>query len=74
MYIILEIQTNNGSSSVVTPIQTTEQKNDAMSKYHGILTYAAVSSVQCHTVVVLNEQGVVVAKETYFHNEGENIE
>ena len=68
MYIILEIQTNNGASSVVTPIQTAQEKYDAMSKYHSILAFAATSSIDCHTAAVLDEQGRVVARESYFHN------
>ena len=72
MYIIFEIQTNNGASTVVTPIQTTETKYDAMSRYHSVLAFAATSDVDCHTAVVLDEQGRVIARESYFHN-GEEI-
>ena len=74
MYIILEIQTSNGTSAVVTPIQTAEAKYDAMSIYHNILAFAATSSVNCHTAVVLDEQGRVVARESYFHESTNNGE
>ena len=57
MFIILEIQTSNGSTAVVNPIQTAETKNEAMSIYHGILFSAAVSSLDCHTAMVLDEKG-----------------
>lgn len=67
MYIILELQANNGNVAVVTPIQTAEEKDEAMSKYHGILAFAATSSVQCHTAMVLNERGEVIARETFDH-------
>ena len=69
MYVILEMQTNNGSTAIPTPIKTAETKNEAMSQYHSILAVASVSSVGCHTAMVIDEQGRVLAKESYYHNE-----
>lgn len=71
MYLILELQTTNGTTTLVTPVQTAVEKYEAMSKYHGLLQYAAISQVDCHTVVILDEQGRPIARETYFHNNGE---
>lgn len=68
MFIILELQTNNGSTTVVTPIQTAETKNEAMSIYHGILFSAAISSLDCHTAMVLDEKGLLYACESYEHD------
>jgi len=67
MYIILELQTNDGAATVVTPIQTAQTLNEAMSRYHGILAAAAISSVECHSAIMLNERGDYVAKESYEH-------
>lgn len=69
MYVILELQTNNGQTQVVTPIQTAETQNEAMSKWHSILASAAISSVKCHAAIILNERGDFVAKEAYEHPE-----
>lgn len=68
MFIVLELQTTNGVTTVVTPIQTAETKNEAMSKYHGILEIAAVSTIPCHTAMVFDAEGIVIARETYTHN------
>jgi len=67
MYVILELQVINGNISVVTPIQMAETQKEAMSKYHGILSVAAVSSVPIHSAIVINERGEYVARETYEH-------
>lgn len=67
MYVILELQVMNGNIYAVTPIQTAETQNEAMSKYHSILSVAAVSSVPIHSAIVINERGEYVARETYEH-------
>lgn len=65
MYFVIEIQTN----TIVNPIQTATTKNEAMGKYHTVLSYAAVSSVDYHTCMVVDERGQVMAKECYRHNQ-----
>lgn len=68
MYYILEIQEQrNGTGAVVTPIQTADIKNEALSKYHGVLMYAAISNVFKHTVLMIDGSGQSIAKETYTH-------
>ena len=74
MYIILELQTNNNITTVVNPIKTAETKNEAMSIYHGILFYAAVSDIQCHTVMVIDGRGECFARETYVHMQNNEVE
>ena len=73
MYIILELQANDNWTTVVTPIQTAEEKNEAMSKYHGILFSAAISSVPCHTAMVIDERGQCLARETYVHLQNNEV-
>lgn len=69
MYIILEMQTNNGQTSIPTPIQTAETKNAAMSTYHSILAVASISSVELHTAMVIDGTGKIYACESYSHTE-----
>ncbi len=66
MYIVLEIQTNGDHASVLDPICKSEL-NEAMSEYHRILSYAAISSIEKHTAVVLTETGAKVTGECYEH-------
>ena len=65
-YIVQEIQTNNGTTSLVTP-QTFTDRNQADSAYFTILAAAAVSSVQEHSVLMYMSDGKVVRCDGYTH-------
>lgn len=66
--IILEIQhSNDGSTAVLHEVQT--DRNVAEQTYHNKLAYAAVSSVNVHSVVMLDDYGARVKGETYYHGE-----
>ena len=65
MFIIIELQTTDNVTSNIVTTKTT--KDEAMSTYHSILAAAAISSVQYHTAVVMDEKGVLIAKECYQH-------
>jgi hypothetical protein len=69
MFIIIEMQTNNNSTAVVTPIPTATQENIALQKYYTALAAAAVSNVQLHTVTLLNEEGEVIRTEKFDRRE-----
>lgn len=64
MYIVLEIQTSN---TVATIVNSYEDRNQAESKYHQILTAAALSSVPKHSAVLMNDEGQTIKDETYIH-------
>lgn len=65
MYIVIEIQNTNGSVSTLTWQYGT--LNEAQSKYHTILSAAAISSVPIHTAVILTHEGNLIAHESYYH-------
>ena len=66
-YIIIEIQKmNNGSCAVVPPTTFTDQRL-AEQAYHTALAAAAVSQVDVHSVVMLNDTGARIKGETYYH-------
>ena len=66
MYIVSEIQTNtNGTIGVLN--STFENYTEAESKYHMILSYAAVSDLPCHAAVILTNEGAVVNSQYYKH-------
>lgn len=69
MYIVTELQTNGETTAVLNYTYT--DKNVAYQKYHTILAAAAVSSVKIHTALIMNEFGLVEARETFEHNEAE---
>ena len=65
MYSVIELQTNSGQTTHL--YQTAETKNEAMSKFHTVLASAAISSVEVHTCVVMDEAGKCLALECYRH-------
>ena len=65
MYIIIEIQTNEESCSVLHEVQ--QERNQAESVYHDKLHYAAVSNVRIHSVTMLNDAGERLKGEVYYH-------
>ena len=66
MYTIIETQTNGDSMAVVTPAVEVD-KDQAESIYHARLASAAISSVEIHSVVLLNAEGQRVKGECYKH-------
>ena len=67
VYIIIEIQKmNNGSCAVVPPTTYTDQRI-AEQAYHTALSHAAVSQVDVHSVVMLDDTGARIKGETYYH-------
>lgn len=67
MYQIIEIQTTGNTSVVVTPIPSSADRNEAESIYHQKMSFAAVSSVPVHSVVLLDEDGCVLMNGSYKH-------
>ena len=67
MFIILEIQKSNGGSVAIVPPVTYAERNEAEQKYHLCLSSAAVSSVDVHSVVMLDDTGSRLKGETYYH-------
>lgn len=63
-YTVIEIQ--NGV--VGTNVWTYDALEDAESKYHSILSVAAVSTVAVHSAVILNDSGFSIRNQCYTHN------
>ena len=65
MYIVIELQASDGKvASIVTNYTDHEE---AQSKFHQIMAAAAVSSVSCHSAVILDETGMSLRQESYTH-------
>ena len=66
--VIVEIQhSNNGTTAALHEV--VKERNAAEQLYHSKLAVAAVSSVDVHSVVLMNDVGDRVKGETYYHNE-----
>ena len=70
MYIVIEMQTNDGTTSTIT--NAYDDESLAFQKYHQILSFAAVSTVDVHTAVMMNEHGMVIRNEDFTHNSEES--
>ena len=70
MYIIQEIQTENGQTTLVNPVQK-QSKDEAESVYHQVMAAAAISTVDVHTCIIYDEHGnnVTPGKAYYEHLE-----
>ena len=68
MFIVIEMQTN-GNSTAVLPVTTKETQNEAESVAYTALSAAAISSVEKHTVMVIDDEGAVYLQRCYHHGE-----
>ena len=66
MYIVIELQVaaNGSVANIVTAHATV---NEAYSKYHTILSAAAISQVPIHSATILNQCGILIANEFFDH-------
>ncbi len=80
MYHIIEIQSYNHKdgeqwsvkpSDIVTPIPQYEDLNEAKSAYHQKLAYAYASTVDIHTVEIIDHTGSVIERECVLHGQAE---
>jgi hypothetical protein len=63
MYIVIEIQNNNGKVTA-TPLAY-ENYNQALNKYYDILRYACVTSLKVHSACILDETGSALMNESF---------
>lgn len=66
MYIVIEIQTN-ADGTVSTIVTQWNDRNQAESKFHNILAYAAASELPVHSAVILTNDGLLLKNESYTH-------
>lgn len=69
MYTVIELQTTNGVTSILTFLYA--DRDQAEAKFHNILAYAAVSTVEIHAVSIIDALGDVVKNDRYYHSQPE---
>ena len=70
-FIVTEIQTNNGVSSVLT--STHSDLQEAYSKYYTVLGFAAVSTIECHAASLMTETGEHIKHDVFRHEVPEPV-
>ena len=66
MYIVIELQTNT-DGSVGNLVWAFSSKELAFSKYHDVLSAAAVSALPVHAAVILDNHGLQIAAQAFEH-------
>ena len=66
MFIVIEIQKNT-DGSVGNLVWSFADRDEAFSKYHAVLSAAAISSLPVHSCAVLFENGEQIAQQSYKH-------
>lgn len=70
MYIVIELQTAS-DGSVGNFVWAYQSLAQAEAKYHTVLAAAAVSSLPVHSCVILRNDGLQMAAQSYKHGEDE---
>lgn len=70
MYLVIEIQKWN-DGKLAHLVTTHEEQSKAEQKYHAVLSAAAVSNVDVHSAVMLDDTGNRIKGETYYHGHSE---
>lgn len=66
MFIVIELQKdNNGSVANIATEHSTQA--EAESKYHAILSAAAVSELPVHSAIIVSEEGFPLMHQCYKH-------
>lgn len=65
-YLVIELQTTNNVTSHLA--WSYDNLDQAESKYHAVLSAAAVSSIPTHAAAILNQEGSLMQSWFYTHN------
>ena len=63
-YVILEQQTTNGSTAVVTP-ETYDSLIQAEAAFLQKAAYARLSGLDCHSVALIDQEGKLIARKSF---------
>ncbi len=69
-YIVIEMQTNN-DGAVSTLVWAYDTRNQAESKFHSVLSAAAISELPIHAASLLQSDGRLLDCRSYEHGEPE---
>lgn len=69
MYIVIEMQATNGTTSTITT--TYADLNTAYNKFYTILAAAAVSQVDIHSAMIITPQADLVVTKFFDHRQAQ---
>ena len=65
-YLVIELQTQ-ADGTVSNIVTAYDNRNEAESAYHAILSAAAVSELPCHAAMIVTNEAHVIAGSRYTH-------
>ena len=71
-YIVVELQTNT-NGAVGNLVWAFDDLNAAESKYHAVLSAAAISALPMHAGILVQSDGRLVERGCFVHGEEQNI-
>ena len=66
LFVVIELQKNGDQMGNIVTAHDTLQ--DAQHKFHTVAAAAAISTVEKHSVVLLNDDGFPMERTTFEHN------
>lgn len=66
-YSVIEIQVDSEGNVAFTPIATFTNRNEAESRFHYVLSFAATSTLAKHAVMLISEDGRLLERKCYEH-------
>ena len=72
-YLVIEIQTNT-DGTVGNLVFAYDDRNEAESKYHAVLSAAAISTIPMHTCDLIQADGILLARQCYVHEQATEVE
>jgi hypothetical protein len=66
MFIVVELQ-RSAEGQVGNIVTAHATQAEAESKYHQVLSSAAISNLPCHSAVLLSEEGFPIEHKAYLH-------
>lgn len=65
-FVVVELQ-KNADGNVANLVTAHDTQEEAESKFHSILAAAAVSTLPCHSAIIVSEEGFPVDHQCYKH-------
>lgn len=66
MFLVIEIQ-KTSDTTVGNFVWSYVDRNEAESKFHSVLSQAAISNVPLHSAALLSDEGYTISCQSYSH-------
>lgn len=65
LYVVIELQKNGDQMANI--VTSHNSLASAQNKFYTVAAFAAISTIEKHSVVLLNEDGILVERKTFDH-------